>query len=1038
MNLTAGSIRRPLAVLVLFGLAMVLGLSVAGSLRMELLPDMSTPVVSVVTTYPGASPQEVEDNLSVPLEDSVSSVGKVKHVGSTSMENVSVLNLEFQQDVNLDLAVQDVQRAINANLDKLPAEAGAPVINKFSLSDLPVVQTSVTAQLDAGALYHLIDKTIIPRLAKIPGVGQVTVSGGTPDEIKVNLDRRKLDLYGIGVLQVQQAIQTANLEIPAGAINDADGRFTVRLSGRLTSEVDLGQVVLTTSAQKGTVRLKDVAEIQRGTVDPDTLSRRNGLESVGLDIRKQTGANSVVIAGHVRQELDRLEGEHRTDKLHFAVTKDDSVFTKDSIREVFRDILLAVLLVGVTMFVFLHSARNTLILMVAIPATLLTTLLAIFAFNFSLNLISTLALTLVVGILVDDSIVVIENTHKHLETGKDKVHAALDGQGEIAFAAVSITLVIVIAFLPLATVGGLIGGITLQFAAVIVVATLVSLVVSFTMTPMLSSRFGKLSHPNPRKVSGRFTTAFDRTFDRIVEAFLVSVRWTLGHKAWALGLAGLAVAASLALVPARQIGSEFITQVDRGELQVTLEFPQRTTLEETNRQVRILEKELFTLPEVESAVVTVGSANTGFSSKTETYLAQVAVTLVPKDRRQSSSADMAKTIETRFRQLPGLQVKALSIGILGNASDPVEYSLAGSDRTQVTAEAARVEALLKAIPGTGQVRTSYSAGKPELRINVDRDKVADLGLNLQTVGATLRMALTGNTDLSLKNGSDDTTIRIILDQGQRRSTADLPDVVFINNQGKSVSLYQFARVEQTLGPDNLTRRDRMASVSFSTQALGRPGGEIGKDIDQAFKAHPLPAGMTFEATGTLANQADSFKALGIAMAVSLLFIYCVLVILFNSWIYPLSVLFSIPVALVGALVGLWLTHNTLNIFSILGLLMLLGLVAKNAILLVDQTLRLMKEGLPVDQALEGAVRSRLRPIFMTTATMILGMLPVALGLGSSGEIKAAVGVVLIGGLLSSLVLTVQVVPAIFQILEKLRGKNRPSSPKATELDKPRG
>ncbi len=1015
MNLTKFSIGRPLVILVLFGLALLMGANSFTSLRYELLPDISTPIIAITTAYPGASPREIEDGVSKIVENAVSSVNRVVHINTTSLENASVITLELEQGVDLDAAVQDVQRNVNTVVNKLPVDAQVPVVSKFSINDLPILQASVTSQLVAGEFYRFMTETVTPRLSKLAGVGQVSLVGGNRREIRVNLDQNKLNLYRISPLQVQQVIKNANLDVPAGTLKDTDGQYVVRLSGQLTSLDELRNLVLFSSPQYGNIALKDVAEVQDGLAESVTLSRLNGKEAIGLNLQKQSGANTVKIAALVKAELAQMEEDFRVQGLKFALTKDDSVFTIDSVREVFRDILIAIILVGLTMYVFLHSLRNTLIIMIAIPCTLLTTLLGVAFFNFSLNLISTLALTLVVGILVDDSIVVLENTHRHLEMGKDKVQSALDGQGEIAFAAISITLVIVIAFLPLALVGGLIGSITLQFALVIIMATLLSLLVSFTMTPLLSSRFGRLEHPRTKGWSAALTRGFDRGFDAVIEGFVVALRWCLKHKVTSLTVCLVMLLGSLSLISSKRIGTEFITPVDRGQISVTLELPQRSTLDQTNQTAHDAEEVLFSLPEVASAVVSVGAANTGFSNKTAANLTQIDVTLVPRSSRTRSSQDVGEAIEAKLSQIPGVRVKALAIGILGSAQDPIAYALTGTDAAAVRTAAAQLVQALREIPGTGQVRSSAGDGKPELDVQIDRDRMAGLGLSLQTVGATLRVALTGNSDLIYRDQGSDVALRIVFDQADRQKTADVANISFLNDQGKVVSLYQFARVVQTLGPDNLTRRDRLTSVSLSSQAVGRSAGEIGADVTAWVAAHPLPPGVSLKATGSLANQADSFQALGAALAVSVLFIYAILVILFNSWLYPIAVLFSIPVAFIGALLGLWFTHTTLNIFSILGVLMLLGLVAKNAILLVDRTLKNQQEGLGLAEALEDAVRTRLRPIFMTTATMIFGMLPVALGLGSSGEVKASVGVVLIGGLTSSLILTIFVVP-VFQAL----------------------
>ncbi|MBD1207429.1 MAG: efflux RND transporter permease subunit [Ignavibacteria bacterium] len=1030
MTITELSIKRPILIVVIFLVLGVLGIFSYNQLSYELLPKMSSPFVTVVTVYPGANPSEVENAVTKKIEEAVAGAEKLKRVFSTSSENVSTVFVEFQQSANADLATQDVQRKINEITD-LPTGVKRPAVLKFQLDAIPVIRMAVTSAIPPRDFAQLLKDQIKPRLAQIKGVSQVSLVGLSEREINVNINADKLRAYNLSIVQVSEAIRRANLDVPAGRINDKDAQFGVRVQGKFENVEDLKNlVILATPQQNGSapsvVKLSDVAEVSDGARDVETLSRLNGMDAVGVLIQKQSDANTVAVSELVRAEIEKLRSEQPA--MTFSIAQDASEFTLEAANAVVHDLQIAVFLVALVMLLFLHSWRNSLIVMLSIPASLVSTFIAMYVFNFSLNLMTLLAMSLVVGILVDDSIVVLESIYQQLERGVEPRAAALKGRMDIGFSALAITLVDVVVFLPLSLVSGLIGDIMRQFALVVVISTLLSLFVSFTLTPMLASRFSRLEHLTRGTLMGRFGLWFERGFASLTDWYAGVLAWALKHRI-VVALSAFALLIGSFMLPALGfIGSEFISSSDKGELSVSITLPPGTPFEETNRVVREIEKKYATMPEVRKLFTSVGSSSSGFEAQFSSNNAYIDVSLTPKAQRTKPEQE-AQQISIRMKKLaqeiPGVKARVAPIGLFGQADDsPIQVLVFGANRDSATAAGRIIADILTTINGSADVRLSLEEGKPETRIDIDREKMASYGLSLEEVGFSVRTALAGNDDTKIRlagaQGSVEYPVRIRLDADDRSRTERLKNLTFTNMAGQRVELQQFARVEQSLAPSQLDRRNRNASVIVYSKAVGRPSGTMGEELQAKIKAARLPSGVKVDYLGDLENQGDAFGSLGLALLAAILFVYLLMVALYNSWVYPFVVLFSIPVAMVGALVGLALAMKSLNIFSILGIIMMIGLVAKNAILLVDRTNAARTEGMDVITALLDAGRTRLRPIVMTTIAMVIGMLPIALADGAGGEFKSGLAVALIGGLTSSMFLTLLVVPTVYVDVEHLR------------------
>lgn len=1023
MSLTSTSINRPTLIVVIFSVLGLLGLISYFSIGYELLPKMSRQVITVSTSYPGAAPSEVENSVTKKVEDAISSLEKLDNIRSQSLEGNSKVIVEFKADADIDQAMQDAQRKINAIAADLPEDAKDPVISKFSVDEAPIMKMSVTANIDSRQLFEVVEQRIVPILSKLEGVANVGMIGGEQRQIRVNIDRTKLEAFNLDAHKVLSAIENSNVDFPAGSIKNESSETTIRLAGKFQDIKEIEDVVIT-HRDGESIYLKDVAQVIDGTKETETISRYNAKPSIGLLMYKQTDANAVQVSDQVIGEMKKLEAEYSSSGLKFAIAQDSSEFTLKAAAAVNHDLLLAIVLVALVMLVFLHSMRNALIVMIAIPASLVSTYIAIYALGFTFNLMTLLALSLVIGILVDDSIVVLENIQRHMEMGKDKRKAALEGRAEIGFTAMSITLVDVVVFLPITMVDGMVADILRQFSLVVVVSTLMSLFVCFTLTPLLVSRFGKLAHPSRKQFGGRLILWIEEKVEKLTANYTGILKWSLAHKRWVLITTIVLLVGSFSLVGGGFIGNEFVNMGDRGEMVVKVELNKDATIQQTNLKTQEVEHYILSKPEVINVFSSMGKSNNQFAAHGERYISEISVKLVDKSKRSISTEQFAQLIKKELeKKIEGAKINTSQVDIMGSTSEaPIQLVLNGDNVDKLLAYADTILSKMKMVPGTSGQKISIENNKPEISIAIDKEKMTALGLRMDQVGSIITLAFNGNSDAKFTQGQYDYDITVKLDAFHRESVMQLEQLSFVNGLGQNIRLDQFARVSRAIGPAKLERKDRMSSVSVSSEVVGRPQGTVGKEIQALVQKDPLPAGISISYEGNMKQQADAFGSMGLALLASIVFVYLIMVALYNSYIYPFVVLFSIPVAMVGALLALALTMQSLNIFSILGIIMLIGLVAKNAILLVDCTNQLKERGYGVVDALIESGRTRLRPILMTTIAMVIGMLPLALASGAGAEWKNGMAWALIGGLTSSMILTLVVVPVVYLIIDKIKSR----------------
>ncbi len=1018
MKLTEIAIRRPGFFSMIFVALAVLGL--IGYMRMpvNLIPEMDWPMVIVSTVWPGAGPREVESMVSKPTEEVLSSIGGLKSIRSYNMENVSVILLEFEMSEDVDRVTAEVQRKMDIVRPLLPDDAESPVVEKADISSAPILRLSLSADLPDRELFTLAKERIKPLIEQVNGVATVDIVGGYEREIRVEADADKLAAAGVAITDLTSAVARENLDFSAGKMYGNRQNVAVRLSGKFQTLGDVRELPVLTPS--GSVRLGELADVVDGIKEERSVARLNGRSSLGFIIVKQSKVNAIHTVDAIHERLAYME-KTLPGNLHFEVAQDLTTFTRRAVAGVRENVGEAIFTVALVLLVFLHSLRNSFIILLAIPTSLITTFFGMYLLGFSINIVSLMAMGLVVGILVDDSIVVLENIHRHLHMGKPPRQAALEGRAEIGLAAIAITLVDVVVFLPIGLLTGVVGKIFREFAVTVVIATLLSLFVSFTLTPLLASRLNRLETLVTKGLMGRFGRWYDARFEQLKGSYSRLLVWALDNRGKVILIVTVIFIATMSLPGMGWIGAEFMPMTDRGEFAVNIEMPLGTSLEVTDQTMRQLEDYVRSLPEVEMVFGTAGMQQSEWGRAVRAHYGQLQVRLVDKRKRVRRTRAVMRDIEEYCRRLSGVTSEFAEIGMFGGAAEsPIQYEVKGANLDSVERVAEDLVALMKGVLGTADVRSTYELGVPELRVRVDRDKAATASLTLGEVGLALHNAIEGDVATQYEEEGKDYDLRVQLNAEGRNNPSALGQLLLRNHRGDPVHLESIAAIERSGGPTSISRKDRERLITVMSNISTRSLGEINNDIQDRLSSLNLPDEVTIFVTGDVEMMQDMFRDMAFAILLAILFAYMVMVSLFESYVHPLTIMFSIPVALVGAVIGMTVMGKTMSMFTLIGIMMLMGLVAKNAILLVDYTNTLRARGKNMREALLEAGPTRLRPILMTTFTMVFGTAPLAFSLSPGSEGRSGMGVVIIFGLLSSMLLTLVLVPVMYTIMERFR------------------
>ena len=1025
MNITEISIKRPSLIIVLFSVFALLGIIGYKNLSYELMPDFNQPVVVIRTVYPGAEPNEVETSVSRKIEDALSNLEGVDYLLTKSLPNASIIIANLKYGTDLDKTMQDAQRYIDNIRKDLPKDILSPVMSKVSPNDLPIMSVSATSNLEPTAFYQKMKDDYLPQIQQLKGVAEITILGGEEREIQIKVEKEKLKLYKISLYQVVEAVNRSGIDLPAGKLQTDTENNSVRLVGKFNTIRDIQNVQVAMPFPNSPVYIKDIAEVTDGIKEITSYSRYNGKNGIGLMIKKQGDANAVDVSKLIREKFQSIEKQNANADVKFVITDDSADNTIAAVNSVVFDLILAVILVSLVMLLFLRSFRNSLIVLVAIPTSLITAFAVMWLLGYTLNLMTLLAMSLIIGILVDDATVVLENIQRHLDKGKEKRTAAMDGRMEIGFSALSITLVDVVVFLPILFLQVFVADMLKQFSVVVITSTLTSLLVGFTLTPWLASRIGKKEDLQPTNFFNRFLLWFEHQLDQFISWYGKTLNWVLNHKLIFTGFVLLLFVGTAAMMKQGIIGKELISTGDQGKFRLALEFDKSTSIQQNNLVSEKIESYILKQPEVATIFSNVGGPSTGIGSLGVGSANNTEFTIQLKSKKETNNLStetfMRKLRADLQKEYSGINFSMIALGLIPRSA-PIEITLSGSDLNQVMQTGNDLKSVIEKIPGADNVRLSVEAGSPELKVIPDKDKMQRLGLNTAYVGMNLRTAFTGNDDATLTENGTEYPVRIWLDKFSRENYDDVKQLNIINPMGVPIEVSQFADIERDNSPSLLERKDRQPAVTLTSDALGRPSGTVADDVVAYLKKNPLPNEIEMTWGSDIKRQNDSFGALGSVLLISFLLIYLIMVALYDSFVYPFVALFAIPVAAIGAFLALNLSLSNLSLFALLGLIMLMGLVTKNSILIVDFTNQLKAEGKHYKEALITAGKERMRPILMTTLSMAIGMLPIALASGTAAEWKNGLAWVIIGGLLSSLALTVYLVPMVYDVVDSLKEK----------------
>ena len=1018
MWFTRISIQNPVFATMMMAALLVLGLFSYSRLPVEQFPDVSFPVVVVDTEYPGASPESVEEELTRRIEEAVNTISGIKTLSSRSYEGRSVVIVEFDLTVDPKLAAQDVREKIALVRPTLREEIKEPKVSRFNPDDFPVASVAVSSPTrPLREISTLADQVIKKRLENVGGVGQATLVGAVKREIKIVLNLEALEAQKIGADQVIQALRSENQELPAGSIVGSGQERTVQIKARLGAPQDFRNLIVARRGGKP-VTLGQVAEVVDGQQEEESLALVNGRRALSVDIVKAQGENTILVVDGVKRAIQDLAPMLPAD-VKVELVRDASTGIRNSVADVKKTLLEGAFLTIAIVFLFLASWRSTVITGLTLPIALIGTFLFVYALGFTLNVLTLMALSLSVGLLIDDAIVVRENIVRHVALGASHRDAALTGTQEIGLAVLATTFSIVAVFLPVGFMGGIIGRFFHQFGLTVVAAVLISMFVSFTLDPMLSSiwrdpqaegRFG-------RGPLGRLLARFHALMDALSRGYERALGWSLAHRRAVLVLAAASFLASFPLM--RFLGSEFVPEPDLSELQVQLKTPVGSSLELTHAKAAQAEAALREFPEVKHTYTTV---NTGFVQGKNRV--NIFVQLKPRKERSVSQNELTRPMRERLARIAGIEITQIGGFKSVSSGKPVQVSILGQDRAVLADLAAQVAAAVAAAPGAVDIESSDEASKPQLSVALKRELASDLGIGVAQVAGTLRPLLAGQAVGNWRSADDQFyDVQVRLSRADRAGRADLErvplasSVMDANGAPRMVALREIAELRDAAGAQQINRKEQLREVLVSANVYGRPAGDVSADVRRGLERVALPPGYRFSMGGSSKDMQESLGFAAQALALGVIFIYLILASQFGSFLQPAAIMMSLPLSLIGVVLALLVSRSTLNIFSIIGFIMLMGLVTKNAILLIDFAIRSRREGMARDAAVVHAGAVRLRPIVMTPLAMIFGMLPLALGLGEGGEQRAPMGQAVIGGVIASGLLTLVVVPVIYTYLD---------------------
>jgi HAE1 family hydrophobic/amphiphilic exporter-1 len=1029
MNITETVIKRPVGTFMAVLAIIILGFVSLSKMQVDLLPDIQVPTAVIVTTYPGASSEEIETMITKPIEKEIAGVENIKSISSSSEANVSMITVNFNWGTDLDTAVTDIREKVDMVKKRLPDDADEPMVFKFDPSMLPVLIYGMTGDRDPILMKQIAEDIIEKRLERVAGVASVQITGGIERQIRVLLSPQKMNGYGISIGQVVQALAANNLNLPGGTVDYGSRELIVRTTGEFENVDEIKNLPIA-NRQGAIVRLSDIADVKDATEDVKTHSRINKYEGLSILIQKSSDANTVAVANGVKKELEAIKKE-LPKGIELYQILDQSDFINRSINSVKSNALNGAILAIIVLYLFLHNFRSTIVIAISIPISIIASFVLMYFSGITLNLISLGGLALGIGMLVDSSIVVLENIYHHRELGLNGMEAACVGTREVTLAIAASTLTTIAVFLPIVYVKGLAGILFKEMSLTITFSLMASLIVAITIVPLLSSRLVKVTSCEEKKQGFlvRIFEGMDRFYDSVDEKYGKLLAWALEHRKIVILVIVALLAISVAAVPL--VGTEFFPETDEGRISISVEYPVGTKVEKTDELVKSIENIVASIPEVQmySSQVGTDTKKTFLGAEGSGEVASIDVRLVPLSERKRSSKEVAEEIRQKVGEVPGAKIEINSATTMSTitsatsgSSKPVQIAIKGDDLDTLESLAEKIKAIIKKVPGTRDVETSLDNGRPEVRIKVDKDRASYYGLDASQVAQTVRIAINGVEATKYRVAGTEVDINVQLNELSRKTLEDLESMTLMSPTGVNVPLRNIAKFTITEGPNVIVRIDQERVVYVTADTYKRSLGEVTNDIKSALSSINLPEGYSISFEGQNKEMTESFGDLSQALLLAVFLVYAVMAAQFESFLHPFTIMFALPFAMSGVVFGLLIARRAFSIPAFIGVIMLAGIAVNNAIVLVDYTNQLRAKGKTVREALLEAGPRRLRPIMMTTLTTIFGLLPLALGIGEGSEIEAPLAVTVLGGLVVSTFSTLVVVPVLYSIFEDLSTK----------------
>ena len=1027
MNLSKLSVKRPVAVIMVTLIAVILGAVSLTRLPIDLMPQIQIPIAIVSTSYSGVGPQEIEELITKPIENAIATVSNIKSIRSTSSEGNSIVIAEFGYSTDMEFAALEMREKVDMAKRALPSDAAEPMVLKIDPNAMAVMDLSISNGEDLSKLQTISEDSIKPRLERLPGVASVTVSGGYENQIEVVVNQERLRSYGLSMDQLAQVLRAENLNLPGGEVNKGSQKLTVRTKGELQSLEELRSLPIGLPSGS-TIYMSDIAQVQMKNKDITSITKTNGSRSISISIQKQSGTNTVQVADVIHKEIENIKRDFPDFKV--SVVTDQSTYIKDSINNVVKSVVIGGVLAILVLFLFLRNIRSTLVIGAAIPVSIITTFALMYFNGITINMMTLGGLALGVGMLVDNAIVVLENIYRFRQEGYSRVEAAIKGAQEVGTTVIASTLTTVIVFLPIVFVEGITSIIFKELALTISMALGASLVVSLTLVPMLSSKLLKVDEMQGKAHKGRFKPfnflydLFDKILLKMEIAYKRILGWSLKHRKSTIVMALVVFVVSMGSLAL--VGTEFFPASDEGQFSIGVTLPVGSELEDTNEVMETIEGKLEGTTEIETVFSNIGASNSGFGGRSRgTNRGSINVVLKSLDNRDRSTNEIADEVRKSLKDIPGAQlnVQVSSSSMLGGGT-PIDIKIKGDDLNQLKQIGEDIKQLVGSVEGTREVKSSMEDGIPEVSITVNRRNASQYSLTATQIASSVKGAISGQVATRYKFDGNEIDIVVKGSSLYQESISNLEQTPIRTSKGIHVPLGQVADVTIERGPVSIGREGQVRTINVTSQIMDRDLGSITTDIQGKLEGYQMPKGYVYEMGGENQEMVDSFKSLGMALLLAIVLMYMILASQFESLLHPFTIMLSVPLALAGGALGLFITGRTLNVPAIIGVIMLSGIVVNNAIVLVDYINTRRSNGEDRTAAIIAAGPIRLRPILMTALTTILGLLPLALGIGEGAEIQAPMATVVIGGLILSTLLTLIFIPVMYTLFDDLsRMKN---------------